>query len=74
MRWQCDNQMKRSKVTKRKGPGRPATGKTPMVGLRLSPGITSKLDAFAEKKGYDTRSEAMRYLLERALACPNITA
>lgn len=61
------------KVTKRKR-GRPATGRTPMVGLRLSPGITSQIDAFASKKGYETRSEAIRHLLERALACPNITA
>jgi hypothetical protein len=64
--------MKRPKVTKRKGRGRPATGKTPMIGLRLDPGITSQVDAFASKHGYDSRSDAIRHLLVRALACPKI--
>ena len=60
-------------MTKRKR-GRPvAGGKTPMVGLRLNPVVTSKVDAYAEKHGHHTRSDAIRELLERALACAEAT-
>jgi hypothetical protein len=62
------------KVTKRKKPGPPPTGRTPILGVRLDPDIRSKIDEFATRKGYETLSDAVRHLLERALACPNITA
>jgi metal-responsive CopG/Arc/MetJ family transcriptional regulator len=40
-----------------------------MIGLRLDPLVTAKVDAYAEKHHLHTRSDAVRVLLERALAC-----
>jgi hypothetical protein len=47
--------------------GRPATGKDPLVGARLPPEMIVQLDTWANRESVG-RSEAMRCLLERALA------
>ena len=59
--------MKKSIRVKSKKRGRPATGKDPLVGARLPPALIAQLDAWASR-GSIGRSEAMRRLLERALA------
>ena len=59
--------MKKSIRVKPKKRGRPATGKDPLVGARLPPAMIDQLDAWASR-GSIGRSEAMRRLLERALA------
>jgi hypothetical protein len=59
--------MKNSIRVKPKKRGRPATGKDPLVGARLPPALIDQLDAWASR-GSIGRSEAMRRLLERALA------
>ena len=59
--------MKKSIRVKPKKRGRPATGKDPLVGARLPPALIAQLDAWASR-GSMGRSEAMRRLLERALA------
>lgn len=47
--------------------GRPATGVTPMVGVRLSDDLRQKVDDYAERNAI-SRAEAMRRLVEAALA------
>ncbi|MFD1610862.1 CopG family transcriptional regulator [Sphingomonas tabacisoli] len=49
--------------------GRPATGESPRVPVRLSPETLARLDAFAEAESL-SRSEAMRRLIERGLMMP----
>ena len=57
------------KSTKRK-PYRPASkGRTPLVAVRMPPALTAKIDAWAEQHEVG-RSEALRRLAEKALACP----
>jgi hypothetical protein len=51
---------------KKRRPGRPATGRNPMIGLRLSKEHTARLDKWAKANGY-TRSEAIRVLIGRAV-------
>jgi hypothetical protein len=64
--------MQKSKVTKRKKPGPPATGVRPMIGLRLAVDVTAKIDAYAHKHGLHTRSDAIRHMIDKCLAgCPN---
>lgn len=50
---------------KRRGPGRPATGKDPHIGLRMPP---ERVDAWAARHTVG-RSEALHRLAEKALAC-----
>lgn len=52
----------------RRGPGRPATGKDPLVALRLPPAMIKAVDDWAAKNGVASRSEAMRDLIDRGLA------
>jgi hypothetical protein len=59
--------MKKSLSAKQKRPGRPATGVTPMIGLRLPAKVTRQVDQWAEINGV-TRSEAIRSLIEQALS------
>jgi Ribbon-helix-helix protein, copG family len=61
--------MGQAKPIKRKKPGPVGTGKTAFVGLRLEPKLTAKLDAWAHRNAV-SRSEALRRLAEKALACP----
>jgi metal-responsive CopG/Arc/MetJ family transcriptional regulator len=46
--------------------GRPATGETPRVGVRLAPETIGRVDAFAASEGID-RSEAIRRLVVKGL-------
>ena len=48
---------------KKRGSGRPATGRDPMIGLRLSKKEIARLDRWAKANGY-TRSQAIRVLIE----------
>jgi hypothetical protein len=59
--------MARALRSKKKGARRPATvGASLIVTLRISQALSDKVDAWA-KQG-DTRSEAMRQLIEAGLA------
>ena len=53
---------------KRRGPGRPRTGRTPMMGLRGSPELRAEIEAWAEKQHDKPRlSEAIRQLVRLGL-------
>jgi len=52
-----------SPKTKRK-PGRPATGRDPVLTVRLPPELIADLDACRAVYGWASRSEAIRALLE----------
>ena len=54
-----------TEIPKRRG--RPATGKDPLVTLRLPQAMIDALDKKAEAEGV-SRSEAMRQLIEAGLA------
>src|SRR5262249_8396318 len=58
--------MKQSVSAKRKKRRRPATGTTPLI--RLPEEFTIRIDAWAADHGGVTRSEAIRQLVEQALA------
>ena len=51
---------------RKRGRGRPATGRDPMIGLRLPKAKIASLDKWAKANGY-TRSEAIRVLILRGL-------
>ena len=55
-----------SAKSKKRGRGRPATGRDPMIGLRLPKAEIASLDKWATANGY-TRSEAIRVLILRGL-------
>ena len=56
------------KVTPKK-PGRPATGRDPVLTVRLAPALRSAIEAWAKQQNdKPSRSEAIRRLLEFALA------
>jgi Arc/MetJ-type ribon-helix-helix transcriptional regulator len=60
--------MKSIKVKpKRRGRGRPATGKEPSVGVRLPPEMIKQIDTWAKREGVASRSEAIRRLVEPSL-------
>jgi hypothetical protein len=46
--------------------GRPATGKDPLVGLRIPDALIAQIDAWAARHDV-TRSEAIRTFIEQAL-------
>jgi ribbon-helix-helix CopG family protein len=48
--------------------GRPATGQDPVSAIRLSHELTAAVDKWAAKTGAPSRSEAIRRLIEEALA------
>jgi hypothetical protein len=52
-------------LTKKRG--RPATGRHPIVGVRLPKETIARVDAWGEKRGI-LRSEAIRELIERGLS------
>jgi hypothetical protein len=61
-----DNQKKKLKPAK--GRGRPATGVTPMVGIRLEPEFRAEIEAWAVAQGDDpTFAEAARRLIKLGL-------
>jgi len=57
-------------IPKKRGRGRPATGKDPLVALRLPPAMIKAVDDWAVKNGVGSRSEAMRDLIDRGLKKP----
>jgi Arc/MetJ-type ribon-helix-helix transcriptional regulator len=59
--------MLKSISVKRKKRGRPPTGVDPLVGVRLPPQMISNIDRWAKENDL-SRSEAIRRLLEKALA------
>ena len=64
--WYYQNMAKRSteKVIPKK-PGRPATGRHPMLALRLSPALRSAIENWAKQQNdKPSRSEAIRRLIE----------
>ena len=54
-------------IPKEKSRGRAATGRYPMIGLRLAPETTAALDKWAANNGLPYRSEATRVLIEAAV-------
>ena len=60
---------KKSITVLQKKRGRPATGQDPVLALRIPPALKARIDSWA-KQQYDkpTRSEAIRRLIELALA------
>jgi hypothetical protein len=59
----------REKVIPKRKPGRPATGRDPVMALRLPPALRSAIESWAEEQSdKPSRSEAIRRLLEFALA------
>jgi hypothetical protein len=60
--------MKKSISVRQEKRGRPATGKTPTVTLRLPEVMTDKIDAWAGSQADEpARSEAIRRLIELGL-------
>ena len=55
------------KVIPKRRPGRPATGRDPIVVVRLAPVMIAAIDAWANKADL-TRSEAIRRLIDEALS------
>lgn len=61
--------MKRSIAVVQKKRGRPATGQDPVTAIRLSPDLRDRVDEWAaHQESSPTRSEAIRRLVEIALA------
>jgi predicted DNA binding CopG/RHH family protein len=56
----------RKKVIPKKKRGRPATGKDPLVALRLPDSMIAAIDRAAESDGV-SRSEKIRRLIEKSL-------
>jgi hypothetical protein len=52
---------------KKPGRGRPATGKDPLVALRLSTERIKQIDAWAKREGVASRAEAIRRLVNESL-------
>ena len=60
----------KSPAKKGRRPGRPATGKDPLVALRLPPVMIKAVDDWAARNGVRSRSEAMRDLIDGGLKVP----
>lgn len=58
--------MPTSIAVKPKKRGRPATGRDPLVGIRLPPSVIESIDAWAAERGVN-RSEAIRAMIMAAL-------
>jgi hypothetical protein len=59
--------MSKSIAVKPKKRGRPATGKDPLIGVRIRPPLVVQIDQWAADNQL-SRSEAIRRLIEKALA------
>lgn len=57
-------------VKPKKKRGRPATGKDPLLGVRVPPDLIDRIDEWAASNGAASRSEAVRKLVEQALGSP----
>ena len=61
--------MSTEKVTPKRPPGRPATGRDPVLTMRLPPSTRLAIESWAnQQKDRPSRSEAIRRLIEFALA------
>jgi Arc/MetJ-type ribon-helix-helix transcriptional regulator len=59
------------KVTPKRPPGRPATGRDPVLTVRLPPSTRLAIESWAkQQKDKPSRSEAIRRLIEIALGKP----
>jgi hypothetical protein len=56
-----------NKVRPKKRRGRLATGKEPLVGVRLPPELIERIDIWAKREGAATRSDALRRLVDQSL-------
>jgi len=55
-------------LPKKRGPGRPATGKDPILNFRSPPELTERIESWAAKQSPPlSNSEAIRALIERGL-------
>lgn len=63
----CQTENAMSITVSQKRRGRPPTGETPRVGVRLESDLLREVDGWADKKGV-SRSDAIRYLLQLAVA------
>jgi len=54
-------------IPKKRGRGRPATGKDPMVTARMPKRLIKSVDSWAAKHADGSRSEAIRRLVELSL-------
>jgi Arc/MetJ-type ribon-helix-helix transcriptional regulator len=52
---------------KKRGRGRPAAGKDPLVGVRLPTERIKQIDVWAKREGAASRSEAIRRLVDQSL-------
>ena len=66
--------MKRSIKVVPKKRGRPATGNDPVTAIRLSAELRQSVDGWASSNGVSSRSEAIRRLVEQALAAPKVAS
>ena len=67
--WCSIHSMAKSVAASKKRRGRPATGREPVTAIRLSSDLRRRLDAWAaQQQGEPGRSEAIRRLVEMALA------
>ena len=67
--WYYQNMRKPAAVLPKKKRGRPATGRDPVMAIRLSGDIKKRVDSWAAKQeDKPGRSEAIRRLVETALA------
>jgi hypothetical protein len=57
---------KKTDAAEPKKRGRPATGKDPLVGVRIPVELTAEIDAWAKQNGV-SRSEAIRRMIEHVL-------
>jgi len=61
--------MKPRNPVKHKKRGPPATGKTPITGVRLAPDLRRQIEAWAERQhDRPSLSEAIRRILERGVS------
>jgi hypothetical protein len=60
--------MKRAISVHQKGPGHPPTGRDPALTARLPAKLIQQIEQWAKKNKVASRSEAVRQLLEKALA------
>ena len=65
--------MSSSIAVKPKKRGRPATGRDPLVGVRLPPDVVERIDAWANERGVN-RSEAIRAMIVAALEAGGLSS
>jgi Arc/MetJ-type ribon-helix-helix transcriptional regulator len=66
--------MPKSITVKPKKRGRPATGRDPFVGIRLPSKLINEINHWAAKSEASSRSDAIRRLVEKALAAEQPTS